>query len=116
MGQTDEAEMSDPHSQIGKWYRSSRWARRSKLQLKQFPLCAMCLEKGIVTPATVADHVQAHKGNSQLFWCGELSSLCKPHHDGTKQVIDKRGYSDEVGADGWFVDPRHPSNGVGGTK
>lgn len=38
------------------------------------------MSRGLVTPATEADHVTPHRGDSDLFWRGELASLCKPCH------------------------------------
>lgn len=100
--------MSDPNSQIGKWYRKPRWQRRAALQMKEHPLCAMCLGKSIVTAAKIADHIVPHKGNEAAFWFGALQSLCPSCHSGTKAVIEKRGYSDEIGANGYPVDRAHP--------
>jgi len=37
---------------------SGFWKRRARLQLMHHPLCTICLAKGVVTPATVADHVE----------------------------------------------------------
>ena len=62
--------------QTGRWhhlYNTRRWQRRAKLQLTEFPLCAMCLAREVVTPATVADHVVPHKGDHQLFYLGIYS-------------------------------------------
>ena len=71
----------------------------------------MCEARGRVEPATVVDHIIAHKGDLKLFWdSANWQPLCKPHHDGTKQQLERRGYSTEVGADGWPIDPAHPAN------
>jgi hypothetical protein len=63
-----------------------------------------------ITPATIADHIEPHRGDPQKFWFGALKSLCEPHHKGAKQQIEKRGYSTEIGSDGWPIDERHPAN------
>jgi 5-methylcytosine-specific restriction enzyme A len=63
-----------------------------------------------VVAAQVADHIVPHRGDSQLFWLGDLQSLCWSHHSGSKQVEERRGYRDEIGSDGWPTDPRHPAN------
>lgn len=47
------------------WYSTARWARIRKHQLLVQPLCAFCLERGIVEPATICDHVEPHRGDSQ---------------------------------------------------
>jgi 5-methylcytosine-specific restriction endonuclease McrA len=96
----------------GRWYSKQQWVRRRAHQLRHHPLCAMCLARGTLTPATVADHVVPHKGDSQQFWFGKLQSLCKHCHDGTKHSIEDRerryGYRPGYGSDGWPVDSRHP--------
>ena len=71
----------------------------------------MCEARGLVVAATVVDHITPHKGDLKLFWSrSNWQPLCKPHHDGAKQQAERRGYSPEVGADGWPVDVRHPAN------
>jgi 5-methylcytosine-specific restriction enzyme A len=89
-------------------YNRARWARIRAAQLQRAPLCAMCAEEGRVTAATVVDHVEPHRGNLMAFWRGELQSLCKSHHDAGKQKEERRGYSTQIGEDGFPVDPRHP--------
>jgi 5-methylcytosine-specific restriction enzyme A len=43
---------------LAKLYDTAAWQRRRELQLKQFPLCAVCFRAGAVTPATCVDHVE----------------------------------------------------------
>jgi 5-methylcytosine-specific restriction endonuclease McrA len=90
------------------WYQKQRWRNRAKHQLRVEPLCRLCLQRGIVTAATVCDHVQPHRGGVNKFWLGELQSLCKPCHDRDKKFLERRGYLPDVGPDGWPLDPRHP--------
>ena len=45
-----------------------------------------------------------------LIDAGALQSLCKACYDSTKQTEERRGYSREVGTDGFPLDPRHPGN------
>lgn len=59
-----------------KWYKTYRWQQRRAIQLATHPLCANCLKHGRTTLATVADHVIPHRGDHDLFWQGELQSLC----------------------------------------
>ena len=99
-----------PQRPYARWYGLQRWRRRSALQLKQHPLCAMCLEHGVVVPAQVADHVVEHHGDPHLFWFGDLQSLCKNHHDSSKQQIEHAGFVRDIGTDGFPVDDRHPFN------
>jgi hypothetical protein len=89
------------------WYSLQRWRRIAKRQLGTEPLCATCLARGRVEPATVADHIQDHKGNWNEFLLGQLQSLCASCH---AQKPGGRGYSDEVGPDGYPVDVNHPFN------
>jgi 5-methylcytosine-specific restriction enzyme A len=92
------------------FYRTAFWLRRRKLQLNAHPLCRMCASRGVVTPATVADHVQPHKGDWNLFALGDLQSLCAACHNSAKRSIELRGFSNEVGIDGRPLDPNHPAN------
>ncbi|WP_247511397.1 HNH endonuclease [Bradyrhizobium sp. 157] len=69
----------------------------------------MCEAKGLIAPAEVADHIMPHKGDYQLFWYGELQSLCVPCHNKSKQQLEHRGYTTDIGADGWPTDARHPA-------
>jgi 5-methylcytosine-specific restriction protein A len=78
------------------------------LQLQSEPLCASCLQRGIVRAATVADHVVPHNGDRASFLLGKLQSLCAECHNGPKHFFEARGYSRDVGEDGWPVDPNHP--------
>lgn len=92
------------------WYNTAAWLRRRSLQLKFEPLCKICLDRDKTTPATIVDHVEPHQGDWNKFRLGALQSLCKRCHDQCKQRIDRRGYSFDVGNDGWPTDPRHPAN------
>ena len=92
------------------WYSKARWLRMAKAQLRDHPLCAYCLQRGKYVPARICDHVIPHKGNEELFWNGALQSLCKHCHDSAKQLEEIRGYRNDIGLDGWPVDPRHPAN------
>jgi 5-methylcytosine-specific restriction endonuclease McrA len=87
-----------------RWYKTARWQRIRAAQLAAHPLCQYCREQGRVTPATVCDHAMPHKGNEAAFFAGPFISLCKPHHDSTKQSEERTGKPKPVtGADGWPV-------------
>jgi 5-methylcytosine-specific restriction endonuclease McrA len=90
------------------WYQLERWRKLRRHQLRVEPLCAMCLVKGIATPATIADHVEHHGGDWNRFILGRLQSLCEHCHNSSKRFIEQKGYLPDVGADGWPLDPRHP--------
>jgi len=91
------------------WYGRKSWRLRALQQLKDHPLCRLCFEmKGLVVPAEVADHIEPHHGDWAKFRYSELQSLCRSCHDSSKRVIEARGFSLEIGVDGWPIDPRHP--------
>jgi 5-methylcytosine-specific restriction endonuclease McrA len=88
---------------------TTAWQRAREAYLAQHPLCIFCERDGLVTAATVVDHVEAHHGDDARFWdSGNWQSLCKPHHDSTKQRQEK---SRPRGAGGQKV--HDPSLGTG---
>jgi len=91
-------------------YNSKRWQIRSRRQLREHPLCRMCLDEGWVSAAKVADHITPHKGNAYSFYYGALQSLCISHHNKSKREIENKGYCTDIGIDGNPTDPRHPYN------
>ena len=74
-----------------KLYGTKAWKNIRHNQLLKEPLCFMCRQDGFFRPASVVDHVIPHKGNLDLFYGGELQSLCKYHHDSTKQILERTG-------------------------
>jgi 5-methylcytosine-specific restriction enzyme A len=99
--------MSGP---LGHLYASAKWRRIRRIQLLAEPLCRLCAQRGIVTPADVVDHVIPHGGNVNNFWLNPLQSLCKSCHDAGKRFEDLHGYQRDIGLDGMPIDPRHPAN------
>lgn len=90
-------------------YRTKRWLQERDRQLTEHPLCAMCLPR--VTAATVCDHVDPRdKDDLETFFTGAKQSLCKTHHDSTKQREERRGHI--IGCDdaGMPLDPNHHWN------
>ena len=72
-----------------------KWSKYREQYLKHHPLCVMCLEKGIYTPATVIDHIKpVENGQADpLFWVGSNhQSLCRDCHSYKTRVIDQRGF------------------------
>jgi 5-methylcytosine-specific restriction enzyme A len=63
-----------------------------------------------------ADHVEPHRGSTNLFWFGDLQSLCTAHHSGSKQQEERRGFSTEIGVDGWPTDSKHPVHQTTGAR
>ena len=57
-------------------YANARWRKLRKDFLSRYPRCVVCGE-----PATVVDHIEAHRGNEELFWDeSNLQPLCKSCH------------------------------------
>lgn len=100
--------MAKHHNEADRWYGLMRWKNRRKAQLIKHPLCKRCLDRSVVTPATVVDHVEPHHGDWHKFEFGVLQSLCAPCHDSVKRTVESRGYSTEIGLDGWPIDRDHP--------
>ncbi len=81
-----------------------RWEKARAGFLASHPLCRMCQETGRITAASVVDHIKAHKGDQTLFWDkANWQSLCKPHHDSTKQREERGRPVQAVDADGWPI-------------
>ena len=79
-------------------------ARAAFLAIPENVLCRFCERQGRVTPATVVDHIEPHKGDWALFWDrGNWQPLCKRCHDGTKQAQEKGGKA-AIGVDGWPIE------------
>jgi hypothetical protein len=93
-------------------YKTARWRDLRAAQLAREPLCKLCLERGVVMPATVCDHVERHGGDPVRFWAGPFASLCKACHDGAKRQEELHGFRRDVDAFGWPTDERHPANRV----
>lgn len=91
-------------------YNSARWKRTRARQLQTEPLCRMHLALGQTVEATVADHVEPHRGDVDLFFGGRLQSLCKPCHDAHKQAQEHSadGILRGAGLDGAPLDLAHP--------
>jgi len=91
-------------------YKTKDWYRIRGRQLRDHPFCRMCADTGIVTPATVCDHVEPHRGDRVKFFGGPFQSLCKPHHDTTKRRQEMTGIVRGTDAEGRPLDPNHPWN------
>lgn len=75
-----------------KIYNGTKWRSLALAHKRQNPLCAVCLERGIVTPVAVTDHVKAIKDGGRIYDWENLQSLCKPcHMDKTnKETKDRK--------------------------
>lgn len=111
------------------------WQKARAEYLREHPYCVFCLRdagitattvpeiilacarRGIPAPlAQVVDHRIPHRGDPVLFWDRKLwQGLCKPHHDGEKQQIEKGGrVSPRIGLDGFPIEADAPERGDGG--
>lgn len=88
-------------SQFSQWYADRRWRAKRAAQLRREPLCRFCKDNGFIVAATIADHIEPHKGDRVKFWKGELQSLCGQCHSSTKQLIESGKVV--TGNDGWPV-------------
>lgn len=85
-----------------------RWQKARAGHLRNNPLCAECLKRGIVTPATIVDHIVPHRGDQALFWDpNNRQSMCKHCHDSHKQRLEKSGQVSGCDVNGVPIDPRH---------
>jgi hypothetical protein len=113
--------MADPNTSPPKVY-DSKWDKARRAYLDKHPLCVMCQQQGQVVAATVVDHKVRHGLKAalasgveaaialarRLFWDSDnWQSLCKVHHDSTKQRSEKRGHEIGCGDDGIPLDPGH---------
>jgi 5-methylcytosine-specific restriction endonuclease McrA len=91
---------------LDRLYEHRKWRRIRRLQLGREPLCVFCLRRGIVTTATVCDHITPHAGDVNKFWLGPFQSLCAACHNSDKRLIE-RGKRPRlrVGLDGYPIEP-----------
>jgi 5-methylcytosine-specific restriction enzyme A len=76
-----------------------KWQRYRLGWLRKHPLCgdrltgaspehSACVRDGRVTPGTVVDHVEDHRGDQKLFWNPENhQTLCTHCHDSFKRTV-----------------------------
>lgn len=80
--------------------RGRRAVEQRKRRLQVEPLCRDCKAKGLVTVATVPDHITPlAKGGSDTD--DNIRCLCKPCHE--KRTAEQFGHrvKQEIGLDGW---------------
>ncbi len=67
----------------------ARWVRASDAFKSEHPLCLGCKAVGRVTPATLVDHVEPHRGDMDKFWDVSMwQSSCRWHHDVVKKHLE----------------------------
>lgn len=73
-----------------------RWQKIRKAYLQRNPLCVECMKDGIVTVATVVDHIIPHKGNRKLFYDeSNYQSLCVACHN-KKSATERQSWSNQL--------------------
>lgn len=93
-----------------------QWQLARAVYLADHPMCKRCRDLGIITAATVVDHIIPHRGDPRLFWDrSNWQSLCTPCHDGWKQAQERCAAADQAttgpGRAAGELGPRH--GGVG---
>jgi len=89
-------------------YKRKAWKLLRANQLRGQAVCEYCEAQGFLTLANVVDHIIAHKGDEILFHDPEnLRSLCKKHHDATKQREEVHKVVIGGDKDGTPIDPNH---------
>lgn len=67
-----------------------KWQKARAHHLRDHPLCAYCQRQGLVTAASVVDHIVAHRGDMTLFWDrSNWQSLCASCHSSVKQAEEQ---------------------------
>lgn len=67
-------------------YQSTKWKKLRSAKLMQQPLCEICLENGVITPADDVHHIDSflnYSGNQRLYKAfdfANLMSVCKECH------------------------------------
>jgi hypothetical protein len=91
-------------------YDKQGWRKKRLRQLTESPLCTFCEKQGKVTAATVADHIEPHRGDAAKFWNNPLQSLCATCHSSVKQREENGSPVPNIGADGFPIDNWHHFN------
>ena len=97
-----------------KLYQTPQWRRLREVALaRDMFRCQRCkcfLKRGRSHPqSAVVHHIKAHKGDVDLFFdINNLQAVCWTCHSGVIQSEEARGYSTEIGQDGWPTDSNHP--------
>ncbi len=90
----------------------SKWRQFRFRFLKKNPICFCCPEK-----ATVVDHIEAHKGDDELFKkVDNFMPLCKQCHDFITGSFDNKKIQDLKGKMKWVKKMREAYNKNGSIK
>lgn len=79
-------------------YNTAQWRTLRQIQLSRFPICAGCKANGVITAASVVDHVFPWTHiNEQAFFINIFQSLCPTCH-ATKGQLERQGIFRKFGA------------------
>jgi 5-methylcytosine-specific restriction protein A len=94
------------HEMYRNWYGQRDWKELRARFLFKNQHCVYCAKVGVMTRATICDHIKPHRGNRELFLAWDnLQALCKPCHDGAKAAYERSGrVRKAVGLDGWSIE------------
>lgn len=67
-------------SENAKFYNSKAWRRAALRHKMQNPICELCEENGIISPAEITDHILAISSGGDKMDFSNLQSLCRPCH------------------------------------
>lgn len=88
-------QLDSPSSSYSGLYSHRAWRRRRDAHLLAEPCCRLCHAiDGRIVPATVADHIEPHRGDRVAFFTGELASLCASCHNSRKKTMENGGAID----------------------
>lgn len=91
-----------------KWYKTANWHRLRIWQLKREPLCRFCRSKGIITQGNDVDHIQDHKGDTELFFDkNNLQTLCRSCHS-KKTIMENSPTSGATMIPQWMPKSKKP--------
>lgn len=66
----------------------SRWQKARTTYLSRNPVCVECAKGGVVTPASVVDHVVPVNAGGEFWDTSNWQALCAACHNSTKQRQD----------------------------
>ena len=81
------------------WYGKARWQEmREAVWLRDSFVCqktgVLCIGKYPAPNSPVADHIEQHHGDPDLFWnMDNIQTVSKAYHDSTKQAQERRAAS-----------------------
>lgn len=90
-------------------YHDPRWRKLRAQHLRKQPRCVICRRPAVSGQALHVDHIVPwRKDYSRRFDPTNVQTLCVKCHATHKRAIGIHGYSNDIGLNGWPIDPRHP--------